>query len=326
MRPLFPLFLAAVFSSLSFVNSLRADDLLVTNGQKIAFLGDSITAAGWDQAGGYVKLVISGLKEVGVTAVPIPAGVGGNTSRDMIARFDSDVLAKQPDWLTISCGVNDVWHGDGGVDLETYKKNITSMVDQALAKNIKVMILTSTPIGEQDNGNNQKLIGYNDFLRQLARDRKLPLADLNADIQAALRKNPSKGNGELRFTVDGVHMNSEGNTIMARGILKAFGVSDDNLSKIDDAWMKGDARIVSNPFGGDTSITLAQYRALEKIATDRKVDIGHIAGSAWADALVMTYKAHPHDDPDQNAFINETVVHFKSILSDLINNSNNLMN
>src|SRR5471032_3390124 len=97
------------------VPALRGDDhLLVKDGQKIAFLGDSITAQGWEVPGGYVKLVTAGFETLGVHITPIPAGVGGNTSRDMLARLQNDVISKKPDWMTLSCGVNDVWHGPGG--------------------------------------------------------------------------------------------------------------------------------------------------------------------------------------------------------------------
>ena len=81
----------------------------------------------------------------------IPAGVSGNTSKDMLARLDKDVLSKKPQWMTLSCGVNDVWHGVNGVPLDQYKQNITSIVDQAQAAGIKVVILTATMIGEEDN-------------------------------------------------------------------------------------------------------------------------------------------------------------------------------
>ena len=38
------------------------------------------------------------------------------------------------------------------------------------------------------------------------------------------------------LTSDGVHMNTEGNKIMATGVLKAFGLSDAELDKAKAAW------------------------------------------------------------------------------------------
>jgi lysophospholipase L1-like esterase len=153
----------------------------------------------------------------------------------MLARLDKDVISKKPEWMTLSCGVNDVWHGARGVPLEDYKKNITEIVDKCQAANIKVMILTSTMIKEdQSNPENQKLEGYNAFLRELAGQKKCLLADLNADMQAALKAAPEhKGN---YLTRDGVHMNPLGNQMMATGVLKGFGLSEDQLMKAKEAW------------------------------------------------------------------------------------------
>jgi lysophospholipase L1-like esterase len=41
----------------------------------------------------------------------INAGVGGNKVGDMVARLERDVLVHRPDWVTLSVGINDVWHG-----------------------------------------------------------------------------------------------------------------------------------------------------------------------------------------------------------------------
>src|SRR5262249_1453101 len=105
-----------------------------------------------------------------------------------------------------SCGVNDVWHGANGVPLDAYKVNITDIVDRCEKAGVKVMILTSTQIKPQlDNPENTKLVGYNDFLRELAATRKLPIADLNADMLAEQAAQEKGGKHDL--TIDGVHMN-----------------------------------------------------------------------------------------------------------------------
>jgi Ca2+/Na+ antiporter len=77
--------LAAASLALLFASPLAAiagsGDLLVKRGEKIAFLGDSITANGASKDG-YVTLVIDALnkEDLGVTA--IPAGKSGNRSPD----------------------------------------------------------------------------------------------------------------------------------------------------------------------------------------------------------------------------------------------------
>ena len=56
------------------------------------------------------------------------------------------------------------------------------------ATGVKVMILTATMTGEdQSNPTNQKLIAYNEALRTLTGQKHCLLADLNADMQAAVK-------------------------------------------------------------------------------------------------------------------------------------------
>lgn len=212
-------------------------EIAVKDGEKIAFMGDSITQAG-ARKNGYVRLVISGLENAGVKATAIPAGISGHKSNQMLARLEKDALDKKPDWMTLSCGVNDVWHGKRGVSLEDYKVNITKIVEKCEAAGVKVMILTSTMIRE-DAGNelNGKLDAYNDFLKELAKEKSLLLADLNADMKAAVAAADDKKGGKL-LTSDGVHMNPDGNKMMASGVLKAFGLSDEQLKKAQESWEK----------------------------------------------------------------------------------------
>lgn len=231
-------------------------EVIVKPDDKIAFLGDSITAQGWGNAAGYVKLVVAGLEANGIKVTPVPAGISGHKSNDMLARLDKDVLSKKPQWMTLSCGVNDVWHGSKGVPLNdaqaagqeyakrnpmeadkgTYEKNISKIVEQAQLAGVQVVILTATVIKEDlGNEENKKLAPYNEFLRKLAKERHLPLADLNAMFQERIKE--AKQPGKNVFTVDGVHMNTEGNKIMARGVLKAFGLDAAQLKKAEVAWV-----------------------------------------------------------------------------------------
>jgi lysophospholipase L1-like esterase len=227
-------------------------EILVKSGDKIAFLGDSITQAGWGQPDGYVRLVIEGLKANGVEVEAVPAGISGHKSDQMLARLDKDVLSKKPQWMTLSCGVNDVWHGARGVPLDdamaadgkydanvarrgTYKKNITEIIDRATAAGVRPVILTATVIKEDLDGDlNQKVAPYNEFLRGLAKEKQIPLADLNAMFQEAIRTANKPGTNVL--TSDGVHMNPQGNQLMAVGVLQAFGLNAEQIDKAKASW------------------------------------------------------------------------------------------
>lgn len=222
--------------------ALTGSELKIKNGESLAFLGDSITQQGWTNPYGYLHLVGTALKSKGVEIKIIPAGISGHKSTNMNARMERDVVKKNPVWMTLSCGVNDVWHGAHGVSLDRYKKEITSILDKADKAGIKVIILTATMIKEDaQNELNKKLIPYNEFLRQIARERKYLLADLNADMQKIVAESKAK-NPKYRgnfLTSDGVHMAGAGNEMMARGILKQFGMTDAELDKVkEEVWKK----------------------------------------------------------------------------------------
>ena len=107
--------------------STLAGEVVIKNGDSIAFLGDSITQLGDVQKpNGYVNLVIEGLKAAGVTARPIPAGIGGNTTVDLLARLDRDVIAKKPVWMTLNCGINDSHRTEAA----EFGANLTNSVKQ----------------------------------------------------------------------------------------------------------------------------------------------------------------------------------------------------
>ncbi len=214
-------------------------EIPVKSGDAIAFLGDSITQLGNQAPGGYIHLVVDGLKAAGVEVKAIGAGISGHKSDNMLARVEKDVVAKKPQWMTLSCGVNDVWHGANGVPLENYKANITALADKVDAAGIKIMILTATMITEDPAApNNLKLAPYNDFLRQLAKERGYLLADLSADMHEGRKQGAT-------FTYDGVHMAFAGNKMMASGILRAFGVPADTIAADNARWddLPGTTRI-----------------------------------------------------------------------------------
>ena len=161
--------LAAVIVGVAF-GGIRIKD-----GETVAFLGDSITANGQHNHDGYVNRVLRALACEGVKVKAVKAGVSGSKSNDMLERLDQRVLSHRPHWMTLSCGVNDVWHQDRGrgVLLEDYKKNITQILDKCVASNCTVIVMTATPFTRQagKDPHNAKLAPYNDWLRAEAARR-----------------------------------------------------------------------------------------------------------------------------------------------------------
>jgi len=216
-------------------------DIVVKDGETVAFMGDSITQQGNGPVG-YVNLVMKGLEVAGVKdAKKIPAGISGHKSNDMLRRLDGDVLArrdgKRAQWMTLSCGVNDVWHQDSGrgVLFGDYTNNVTQILDKCAAAGVKVIVLTATMFEKGKDfatfPHNVKVAPYNEWLRAEAKRRNLLLADLNQamwDGHAA--------DAKVRYTRDGVHMLYEGNQLMAWGVLQAMGVPAEKKGAIFAAW------------------------------------------------------------------------------------------
>jgi len=255
---------------------------LIKTGEKIGFMGDSITQFGAQNPGGYVRLVESGLAANGIAITVIPAGISGNKSDQMLARLDGHIISKKPEWMTLSCGVNDVWHGAKGIPLEDYKKNITEIITKCETAGIKVVILTSTPINENENDNNKKLADYNAFLRSLAAEHKLPVADLNADIWAELNNPTMPRPPGTYLTGDGVHMNPLGDEIMAVGVLKAFGLNEAEIAKAKAAWLDIPKAEVLK---GSPKITLREYKQLNALAAQQKKRVSDLVDDAFVIGL-----------------------------------------
>ena len=90
--------------------------MLFEQGQRVVFIGDSITDCGRRDAffplgNGYVSMVANLVtaKYPGLGVDVINKGIAGNTVVDLENRWDLDALGENPDWLSIKIGINDVW-------------------------------------------------------------------------------------------------------------------------------------------------------------------------------------------------------------------------
>ena len=99
--------------------------------------------------------------------------------------------------------------------------------------------MTATMIGEDPgNANNAKLAGYNDFLRELAAEKKCRVADTSADMIARVKAAREAGTKGNTLTGDGGHMNQQGNRMMATCLLRTMGLDDAQLAKATEIWDK----------------------------------------------------------------------------------------
>ena len=86
---------------------------------------------------------------------------------------------------------------------------------------------------------------------KIAKEKNCLLADLNTDMQAALEEIPDVpgkprnfgkyfygGDLKNKLTTDGCHMNKLGNIMMAKGVLRAFGMSESKITRAEKRWLQ----------------------------------------------------------------------------------------
>lgn len=216
---------ATLMSLFLFVVSSAFAGLPFVNGDRIAFLGDSITQLGADDPRGWVNILESRVrKEVDEVAF-IHAGIAGNTSADMLKRINADVIRRKPTWVFFSCGVNDSPNpaaDNPGVPLDKYIKNVSTIFDKLDKTGAKIVVLSQTPVLEDDPnyGANINLASYNSELKRMALERKYIYLDPGAAIRKAIaeKKDPKK----RTLTWDGTHLNNRGNAIFADVVLNGL--------------------------------------------------------------------------------------------------------
>ncbi len=199
--------------------------------QRIVFFGDSITELGGGPHG-YVTLLADALREKFGAKAPevVNAGVSGNKVPDLQIRLERDVLSKNPTVVVIYIGINDVWHfalpGLKGTDKEDYESGLRDIIWRCHAAGARVILCTPSVIGEKVNGENPQdkmLDEYTEISRKVARDTDTQLCDLRKFFVDYLKRHNPRDLREGILTVDGVHLDDEGNQFVSGIMLKALG-------------------------------------------------------------------------------------------------------
>lgn len=206
----------------------QADEKPLGTGERIVFLGDSITQGG---AGphGFVTLVRQTLdrdhKSLGTEV--IGAGISGNKVPDLEKRLERDVLSKKPTLVVIYIGINDVWHSQSGrgTSPEDFEKGLRSILARIREAGARPILCTASVIGEKTDGTNaldKMLDDYCEISRKVAADTKTQLVDLHKDFASYLKAHNPENKAKGVLTTDGVHLNEAGNKFVADEMLAAL--------------------------------------------------------------------------------------------------------
>ncbi len=199
--------------------------------QRVVFMGDSITEF-WKPA--HPEFFGEGI---------IDRGVSGQTTAQMLVRFRQDVIALKPAVVHIMGGTNDFAGNGGPTTMEAIRNNIASMVDLALANDIRVVLGSIPPadafpwrpsVGDPA----EHIVEMNDWLRRFAREKGLIYVDYHeplADERDAMKQT---------FSNDGVHPNRDGYTVMEPLARRAI---EQALAGIDSAGKTRPARGKDSP-------------------------------------------------------------------------------
>ena len=185
---------------------------------KIVAFGDSITEGKTGIAPEQNWLLLLGRK-LGPGFELFNAGVGGNSAREAMARYEKDVLALKPDAILLEFGGNnnDPRNPDRQVNDAEFRQHLLNFRSR-LPKNCKAVMITFPPIiDEQHAWRNlipggkldDRLQSQRQIVRDFAAENRWPLLDLYRLIW----------NRRYELILpDGVHLNPAGHRFFAEAV------------------------------------------------------------------------------------------------------------
>jgi lysophospholipase L1-like esterase len=216
------------------IGSPMADAASAAKAVTIVAFGDSITAAKrqapearWPEL--VRRSLVERFPDCALTV--INAGVGGNTSREGLARIEKDVLAHSPDIVLIEFGNDGTRNPARNVPLEEFVSNLREIKTKIAERSRgRLILLTFPPIIDQwhvwskdeffkqNGGLDAYQERYRTLTRQFAREHELPLID----IDQALRQEMKRHDKSEFILPDGVHLTDRGNRVVADAVLEVL--------------------------------------------------------------------------------------------------------
>jgi lysophospholipase L1-like esterase len=200
------------------------------SGEKIVFIGDSIT-----MQGGFAELIAQAVQEKqagldvkvarhGLNGGRVPDMLGGKTPWGEMKPFAEILSDEQPTVVILYLGINDVMHSPG-TSRQEFEQGLTDLLKSAQQTGAVVVLATPAVNGENidpQSAEQQKLEDYVRISRQVARAQSATLCDLRESFVEHLRKHNPEQNHHGILTYDGVHMSQAGNRLIAQQMSQAI--------------------------------------------------------------------------------------------------------
>ncbi|MGH9582748.1 MAG: SGNH/GDSL hydrolase family protein [Bryobacteraceae bacterium] len=169
---------------------------------RVVFMGDSITDA-WGRRPGTVFF----------PGKPyINRGISGQTTAQMLIRFQQDVVSLKPKVVVILAGTNDIAGNTGPTSNEEIEDNLKSMIAIAKQNRIRVVLASLTPAftypWRPGSHPVKRILALNAWIEREAAENGLVFLDYfsaMADKEQGMKP---------ELTVDGVHPNKKGYAVM----------------------------------------------------------------------------------------------------------------
>lgn len=226
--------------------------LELQDGDSIVFLGDSIT---------HQCLYTQYVEDYFYTRFPDMrlklhnSGVGGARAWDALQRFDDDVTAYQPKYVTVLLGMNDgTYIPYDEQTFQTYRQDMTQVVEQIIDAGATPILMTPTmydaraarikPRRQRSEDSvalyNSVLAYYGTWCREVATSRGLGFVDMWGPLNQITFEQRKK-NPEFTLIADAVHPGPSGQVVMATAMVDNLGlarrVSSIRISKAaDNSW------------------------------------------------------------------------------------------
>lgn len=150
----------------------------------------------------------------------INRGISGQTTSQMVVRFQQDVIDLKPTTVVLLAGINDIAENTGPISLNDILKNIISMVTMAKENKIKVVLCSVLPANRFSWNLKikpaEKVIELNKMIKTYADANQITFVDYYdamVDHENGLQK---------KYGEDGVHPNLSGYIVMEELLVNAL--------------------------------------------------------------------------------------------------------
>ena len=154
------------------------------------------------------------------TCVLFNRGVTSETTRQMLLRYEHDILSEQPDVVVLLAGINDVAENEGSVSDSAIVGNIERMILDAKAKDAQVVLCSILPVKtfhwRKRIQPADRIVSLNFQLKALAERTKSLWLDYHVVLSNA------EGGMNPELAKDGVHPTAAGYAIMEPLLLQAL--------------------------------------------------------------------------------------------------------